>query len=325
MISQRMVFEDIHFMGTSNAVQKALELGALYSADILRCDFTALGVAVDLQFCLNGLIEHCMATNNVTGAFLVRNGVWTGAGLANAQSNHTTLFKPRVYCAPGATYGIHCIGASGVHIDDAIIEGSNPVDCIRYDAAGSTVAKVFKVSNLHNENVPTGSLIRVIGNGGFVDIDTLYQQSACTLVDATGSTATPLLRVANIVWTPGSQFNAGGAGTAVWQFERIGAIGQNNLDDAGFWVGGTKPNFWNHRRLNTEGGIYAEEQGSYGVFQRNPTQFMVPIKDMNGANVVGARGAALPADAADLATAIALSNAIKARLKVTGGHGLVAD
>lgn len=44
-----------------------------------------------------------------------------------------------------------------------------------------------------------------------------------------------------------------------------------------------------------------------------------------GGKVVGPRGAALPADATDLATVIALANAIKARMKATGGHGLVAD
>lgn len=46
---------------------------------------------------------------------------------------------------------------------------------------------------------------------------------------------------------------------------------------------------------------------------------------INSQQVVGARGAALPADATDLASAITLVNAIKARLKTTGGHGLVAD
>jgi hypothetical protein len=46
---------------------------------------------------------------------------------------------------------------------------------------------------------------------------------------------------------------------------------------------------------------------------------------VGGQKVVGARGSALPADATDLATALTLVNAIKARLKVTGGHGLVAD
>lgn len=45
----------------------------------------------------------------------------------------------------------------------------------------------------------------------------------------------------------------------------------------------------------------------------------------SGQKVIGARGAALPADATDLASAIALVNAIKARVKTTGGHGLVAD
>ncbi len=42
---------------------------------------------------------------------------------------------------------------------------------------------------------------------------------------------------------------------------------------------------------------------------------------VNGQSVVGARGAALPADATDLATAITLVNAIKARMVA---HGLVA-
>jgi hypothetical protein len=46
---------------------------------------------------------------------------------------------------------------------------------------------------------------------------------------------------------------------------------------------------------------------------------------VGGNQVVGARGAALPADATDLATALTLLNAVKARLKATGGHGLVAD
>lgn len=46
---------------------------------------------------------------------------------------------------------------------------------------------------------------------------------------------------------------------------------------------------------------------------------------VNGTRVVTTQKAALPADATDLATVITLTNAIKARLKTTGGHGLVAD
>ena len=46
---------------------------------------------------------------------------------------------------------------------------------------------------------------------------------------------------------------------------------------------------------------------------------------VGGTKVLTTRGAALPADATDLTTALALVNAIKARMKATGGHGLVAD
>lgn len=49
------------------------------------------------------------------------------------------------------------------------------------------------------------------------------------------------------------------------------------------------------------------------------------VVKVNAQQVLGGRLAALPADATDLPTAIALANAIKARIKTTGGHGLVAD
>ena len=49
------------------------------------------------------------------------------------------------------------------------------------------------------------------------------------------------------------------------------------------------------------------------------------VYNVNSQQVVGARLAALPVDATDLPTALTLVNAIKARLKATGGHGLVAD
>lgn len=46
---------------------------------------------------------------------------------------------------------------------------------------------------------------------------------------------------------------------------------------------------------------------------------------INSQTVLTGRLAALPADATDLATVITLANAIKARMKATGGHGFVAD
>lgn len=46
---------------------------------------------------------------------------------------------------------------------------------------------------------------------------------------------------------------------------------------------------------------------------------------VGGSKVLGQRKAALPADATDLASVITLANEIKARLKVTGGMGIVED
>lgn len=77
---------------------------------------------------------------------------------------------------------------------------------------------------------------------------------------------------------------------------------------------------------------FSNETGAVNIFfvtstgDLTTTGFTKATEFRVGSNkVVGARGAALPADATDLATAITLVNAIKSRIKTTGGHGLVAD
>jgi len=66
--------------------------------------------------------------------------------------------------------------------------------------------------------------------------------------------------------------------------------------------------------------------GHAGLFDASSLTLDVGKVLKIGSNkVIGDRLSALPADATDLATALTLVNAIKARLKVTGGHGLVAD
>jgi hypothetical protein len=75
--------------------------------------------------------------------------------------------------------------------------------------------------------------------------------------------------------------------------------------------------------LSGVGGIKFQHNGTL-IADVTPTAFNLvagKVLKVNGMQVVGMRGATLPADATDLASAIALINAIKARMV---GHGLVA-
>lgn len=113
----------------------------------------------------------------------------------------------------------------------------------------------------------------------------------------------------------------GGAGTFLnQQGPTIRGYGHNVL--SGFnqdLVIRTRGGGSNSILFQDQGGSSVASVADNGVF--NTTQNY----QVNSQRVVGARLAALPADATDLATALTLVNAIKARMKVTGGHGLVAD
>ena len=80
--------------------------------------------------------------------------------------------------------------------------------------------------------------------------------------------------------------------------------------------------------LNAESGAIQQRVADFTITTVSSTGLNLAAGktlSVSGQQVVGARGAALPADASDLASAIALVGGIKARLKATGGHGLVAD
>lgn len=168
----------------------------------------------------------------------------------------------------------------------------------------------------------------ISGQSGFL-ID------ACSFAYLDGGNATPgilihggdITNLQNIAYTrlgatAGLDLHFGTSDAAsksytIWNGYAGNAQGYLNIHQAGAYKGAVNPSGdfqWGgtlvtpNVTLKQTGDIYAN-----GDFYRSNLK------------VVGARGAALPADATDLATVITLANAIKARLKATGGHGLVAD
>lgn len=70
--------------------------------------------------------------------------------------------------------------------------------------------------------------------------------------------------------------------------------------------------------------VFYSAAGSVTGAIRDTGSFAGTQFEVGGNKVVGARGAALPADATDLATVITLANAIKNRVQASTGHGLTA-
>jgi hypothetical protein len=269
MIDLRVHIKGIHFVGSSAAGQKGIELGATYASHIADCQFTTLDTGCDLQFCLMPTVERCRATACVTRAFIAQWGTWSGAGTANSQSNSVVFRSCRIYSLAAALSAIEVIDCNGYMIEACITEGFNTVNNIVVTNTGTNARQGY-ILNLHSENVPTNAIIKISAVGGSHKIDGVYHQSSNPVfVDASGSTAYVLIHVWNINYLPtGSQFKRGAsAGEALFDFMNIGPSGQADLSDAAYWVGGLMPDNWRHRGFNAAGGIYPKEEGSLLVVE----------------------------------------------------------
>lgn len=180
-----------------------------------------------------------------------------------------------------------------------------------FGCLSSTLSVVSGSSNNFIAGLYNAITVDVAGDGNqFVCV--AYAAAAGLFTD--NSATTGKLKVRNL--TTGLLDNdIFGLPTNAWILDRAG--------NQRLYFDTTNSNYYraisNHRFTNNDNTTLATIQLN-GVEVPSGSVFSV-----NGQQVVGGRLASLPADATDLASAITLLNAIKARLKTTGGHGLVAD
>jgi hypothetical protein len=126
-----------------------------------------------------------------------------------------------------------------VRLEDCITEGGNPVNSIKHDDEASTVCKFFSVKNHHSENTPSNAVI-LSASMGRVNIDSLWHQSNCIMIDATGSNNAAFFHVTDLPWIP---FNPAfkTAGTVAWLFDYPGSGGIQGVNATAAWSGGTIP------------------------------------------------------------------------------------
>jgi hypothetical protein len=175
MIGARFVIQDISFIGGA----KGINLGATLGTSIERCNFNNMRVAaIDIQFGLQTVINHCYATNCFTDNFILRTGEDWGGSSNNSQSNHSVIQNSRVYARKGANTGYKILGSGGIVLRDIISEGSHEIEYAIYaDRLNSTTVRYFKIENLHLEHAPAKAAIYVRMTGN-TDIDCIFYQHA---------------------------------------------------------------------------------------------------------------------------------------------------
>jgi hypothetical protein len=240
-MNMRFKIEGLRFLGDLDTGQVGLDMVATYGLVVKNCDFDSCDIGFRQTFCLMSKTEECFDKTSKTYGFEARsgNGLWSGATQANTPSNLAVFKSCRSYGATAATAQFYIHGSANCRLEDCVTEGNNPVNAIKHDDEGSTTAKFFSVKNHHSENTPSNAVI-LSASMGRVNIDSLWHQTNCIMIDATGANSAAVIHVTNLPWIPfNPAFKAGGATT--WYFDWPGASGTGSVDATAAWSGGTMP------------------------------------------------------------------------------------
>jgi len=217
-----------------------LDLGATFNSIVENVNVAMAQRGIHFKFCLMSTMRNCMAASIHVTPFIVDNGDWSGAGLANAQSNHTLIEQCRVYNRDNSYSAFSVIGASGTIIRQCISEGLAPQYHVWWDSKGSTVVKDGKIEGLHIESSSKVAGIKAKLASGYMIITDVYSQYDNVLIDAEATVGYPHVYVKRVPWfTPGSKLKTG-SNAVGWNFE------ETYFDPTATttWVGGVRPYYW---------------------------------------------------------------------------------
>lgn len=223
-----------------------LDLGATYNSEVHHIKVMNAQYGIWFKFCLMSTIRNCLSNNISVTPFLLDRGDWTGAGISNAQSNHSLIEQCRVFNLLGATSAFSVIDSSGTIIRQCISEGDTPQYHIYWDALASTTVKDGTIQNIHVESQALISGIKVIAADGHVIIDGIYSQHDQILIDVESNPGYPHIYVKNIPYFPGLSELKTNSNRVIWSFEEC----KFDCTDVAIWNGGITPYYWYQEGFN---------------------------------------------------------------------------
>lgn len=192
--------------GPNNRNQSGVDAGPSKNAYYLNLQSASIGRTLYLRFARNTLVQNCYATAALLNAFVCDRGYWQGATSTNSSSDNTVFSSCRTFNRDGnpglpTWNSFHIIGASGVSIENCIVEGGNVNCAIFYDYDGNPNAKDLTIRNTHFEcDVPIAAsgnryaqvaILSIEMNGGIVTIDKMNSQYAAIVVQVNAPNPAP--------------------------------------------------------------------------------------------------------------------------------------
>ena len=185
---------------------------------------------IHLRFCLNSELRHCYATNSVNG-WIADVGNWTGWQPYNSQSNHTTFEHCRMFAPTNGNIGFGLYYASGIRIEDCIIEGKQVNKAIDVNAQ-TTVVKNMEIKNTHFE-CESGAVVAFLYSRSYdlnIVIDAPFGQYAAILADVASTTGLGNVQIKNCKYWVAKNGKAFVNSQNSWEFDLCEAFNPKSIN-----------------------------------------------------------------------------------------------
>lgn len=260
--NSRWTIEGITFIGDLTTGQKAIEMGALYSANIHDNYFSSLDTAVVIRFILGSVVMNNQFIQNKTTAFIGSSGAgaWSGADDANSAFNANYITRNRIFCSNGSYAGLMLEAMDGTDINNLIIEGYKPRYSFYSNSQGSSVvngnhlSKVWFEANGGVYTYNTSMRLRV---NGIFTISDIQNDTQDTLIDWTGTTAGANISLDNVEYwnfAGGTYFKGAPASGMVFNIGRVYGTATENLFTASKYLDGIPADVFSLYPYQTSGG-----------------------------------------------------------------------
>jgi len=217
------IFRDMAFYGraTTDPLDCGIRLGATSFSSFENITSTDCGITIDTQFCLEPTFSRINVGNYGLYGLRIGDGLWSGAGTNNSQSNNVYINQFRSYNGNGATptAAIYCNGNRNIYGNIFTFEGFNgAVHHFLYDNLGATTTKnLVDLRNMDFEAAGASRAgIRIISNSGQMALTRFNNQVPSVdmpVLLEVESTASPLQIK---VWDTSHNLHTG------WTFRQVG-------------------------------------------------------------------------------------------------------
>ncbi len=221
--ARRFTIKNLSIIGRKDAPGSVgIEIGGTFHSLIENIHLIGLDTGIVLRHAMSTTISRCNAVGCRRISYFIGSGrgAWEGGNSTNSGSNQSKVISCRQFTADGQFAGVYITESSECRVEDFALDGGAKRHTdygIYIDTKNASTVKDGYVKGVHGEAAVDSALVKFRGNSASFEVQDLFVQYACTLVELEGNSQ---VNCSQFSYFPGD-CNFASKGDGYWKFENV--------------------------------------------------------------------------------------------------------